>query len=336
MSENKIITDIRFSIIVPIYNTEKYLNKCIDSILKQTYSNFELILVDDGSTDSSGEICDDYAKKYDFIKVIHQENLGVSVARNVGLDVARYEWISFVDSDDWVESEVLEILSKHIVDENADIYSFNMNVSNESGSLVRTCIFNKENRIFIFENENERFNYFYNILVQGKAGQTVWERVFRKDIIEKNNLRFISRDIVSAEDQAFVFQYMLYVNKISALSDIFYNYRVRKGSLTNIVDRNLLLSKLYNFAVIGYNNAEKQGMKYFCNQFYKLYFVLLENRVSYLLANEAFVEVHKKLKAIRNFPLHKKWCRQIDLMLFRDIKLFWGLIKKYIKKLLRN
>lgn len=95
----------KISIIVPVYNVEKYLRKCIDSILNQTFKDFELILIDDGSTDESGKICDEYNLKDNRIKVIHKENGGLSSARNAGLDIAQGEYIGFVDSDDWIESD---------------------------------------------------------------------------------------------------------------------------------------------------------------------------------------------------------------------------------------
>ena len=109
------------SVIVPVYNTEKFLHQCIDSILKQTFNDFELILIDDGSTDYSGTICDEYAIKDSRIKIFHQENQGVSAARNVGIDNAQGEYITFVDSDDYIINYALEILYKDIVNFDADI-----------------------------------------------------------------------------------------------------------------------------------------------------------------------------------------------------------------------
>ena len=91
------------SVIVPVYNVEKYLNRCVESIMNQTYKNLQIILIDDGSNDRSGKICDEYAEKDKRIEVIHKENAGVSAARNKGLDKAKGEWITFVDADDWIE-----------------------------------------------------------------------------------------------------------------------------------------------------------------------------------------------------------------------------------------
>ena len=108
------------SVIVPVYNTEKYLDRCIQSVLAQTYTNWELLLIDDGSTDSSGTICDQYAAEDNRIRVFHKENGGVSSARNLGLDNAKGEWITFVDSDDWVEPSMLKELLAIALDNDAD------------------------------------------------------------------------------------------------------------------------------------------------------------------------------------------------------------------------
>ena len=109
------------SVIIPVYNVEKYLPECIESVLKQTHTNLEIILVDDGSPDNSPQICDEYAQKDSRIKVIHKENGGVSSARNEGLKIAKGEWISFIDADDWVEKNFCEILLNKAVKTQSDI-----------------------------------------------------------------------------------------------------------------------------------------------------------------------------------------------------------------------
>ena len=105
---------MKISIIIPVYNVEKYLRECLDSILAQSYKDFEIILVDDGSTDSSGNICDEYSMKYENIKVLHKNNNGLSSARNAGLDIAQGEYILFIDSDDVVSPVMLETLMAHV------------------------------------------------------------------------------------------------------------------------------------------------------------------------------------------------------------------------------
>lgn len=113
--------DHLISVIVPVYNVEKYLKRCVDSVVNQTYRNLEIILVDDGSPDSSGAMCDDFAKSDSRIKVIHKANGGLSSARNIGIDTSTGEYITFIDSDDWIEPETYEFLYKKIVEYSADV-----------------------------------------------------------------------------------------------------------------------------------------------------------------------------------------------------------------------
>lgn len=112
--------DVWISVIVPVYNVEKYLNRCVDSLINQTYKNLEIILVDDGSTDSSPRICDDYKKKYEAVKVIHKKNGGLSSARNTGIKQASGDYIGFVDSDDWVAEDTYEYLLKILLQTNSE------------------------------------------------------------------------------------------------------------------------------------------------------------------------------------------------------------------------
>lgn len=122
------------SIIVPIYNVEQYLPRCIDSLIRQTYRNIEIILVDDGSPDSCGEICEEYSKKDNRIKVIHKQNGGLSDARNAGLDIAQGDYLLFVDSDDWIEDETCETVLKFAIENKADIVPFGIAKVYENGT----------------------------------------------------------------------------------------------------------------------------------------------------------------------------------------------------------
>ena len=137
----------KISIIVPVYQAEKYISKCIESIVNQTYKNLEIILVDDGSTDRSGEICDEYGKKDNRIVVVHNKNKGVSVARNCGLDIATGDYITFVDSDDYIDlqmySEMMKVVEKYSCDV---VYS---------GSVVKTQIQSFYNELIYVVEEGE-------------------------------------------------------------------------------------------------------------------------------------------------------------------------------------
>ena len=121
------------TVVIPIYNVEKYLRKCVDSVEKQTYKNFEVILVDDGSTDSSGELCDALAKENDNIRVIHQENRGLGGARNTGIESCNTEYIMFLDSDDYIHPELLKKCMDVLKKNNCDIVLLDMISVNEQG-----------------------------------------------------------------------------------------------------------------------------------------------------------------------------------------------------------
>lgn len=124
------------SVIIPIYNVEKYLKKCIDSIINQTYKNLEIILVDDGSPDNCGKICDEYAKKDQRIRVIHKKNGGLSDARNAGIDIAKGKYIAFVDSDDYVEKEYIEIMYKELKKNNVKIVQCGINKISDNEEII--------------------------------------------------------------------------------------------------------------------------------------------------------------------------------------------------------
>lgn len=254
---------MKFSIIVPVYNVEKYLEKCIQSLVEQTYKDFEVILVDDGSKDSSGEICDKYAEKYSFMKVIHQENRGLSGARNTGLKNAVGEWIAFVDSDDCVETNMLRILAGEIDKTDAELYSFNMQKVNYAGEVVEKLIYNVENYITELKDERQKFDYYFHILMQYKAGWEVCSRIFKRKIIYDNNLEFIATDLIFAEDYLFTFQYLLYVEKIGSLCNIFYKYYQRDQSILHNVNYKTVLERLWRFAEIGYQSVCEKNMKIF-------------------------------------------------------------------------
>lgn len=125
------------SIIIPVYNVERYLNKCLDSIINQTYKNLEIVLVDDGSTDRSGLICDDYAAKDNRVIVLHKENSGVSEARNIGLKHSTGEFIGFVDGDDYVDRQMYELLLERLESDNSDMAACNYLQVDEEGGVYK-------------------------------------------------------------------------------------------------------------------------------------------------------------------------------------------------------
>ena len=190
----------KISVIVPVYNVEKYLHRCIDSILTQTFTDFELLLIDDGSKDNSGKICDEYAEKDKRIRVFHKENGGVSSARNLGLDNAGGEWICFADSDDWVKNNWLEIFSK----------SFN------HGDLIISGYYEVKNNTII--REKGVFNQpsllsTVSILEKKNIFGYLWCKCFKRSIINKYQIRFGLKYRIW-EDVEFIYSYMQRINTV--------------------------------------------------------------------------------------------------------------------------
>lgn len=207
------------SVIVPIYNNEKYLAKCIDSILVQEYRDFELILIDDGSRDGSGSICDQYAIQDERIVVIHQKNKGVSVARNKGLSIARGNYVTFIDSDDWVMPEYLSVLNKNMTPEG--LSTCNVSDKNSFCGMERMEYMNKaQAQVSVFSYSG----------IQGFPFCKLYDR----KVIEDNQIRF-AEDIALCEDLLFNIQYIsVTTGKICRDNrQLYYYYNNPSGALHN-------------------------------------------------------------------------------------------------------
>lgn len=214
------------SIIIPVYNAAPYLGRCLDSILAQTYSFKELILIDDGSKDGSGKICDEYAKKDSRIQVYHNENQGASAARNFGLDKATGDYISFIDSDDWMEPTFYEdFFGKE--EFLYDIY-FQNYVLHKADC---TKELHELNPIAIQEkNGNDIDEAILYLMKEVKFGWS-WIKLFKLSILKENNVRF-AEDICLREDELLAFQYCRHINSICVRSQANYHYYIYQASLT--------------------------------------------------------------------------------------------------------
>lgn len=208
------------SIIIPVYNTEKYLQECIDSVLAQTYENFELLLINDGSKDGSPQICDAYAAKDDRVKVFHQENAGVSAARNKGLDNATGEYVSFVDADDTVIPEYLEKMMGAMSTERIDLVSFGYCKIYEDNKKVFPCSPTKSN--------GTAENLLTNLIVENET-LTPWMCLVRRNIVFNHKISFIE-GCRYGEDQEFVYKLLVHCSKVTAVESSLYNYRIWNGS----------------------------------------------------------------------------------------------------------
>ncbi len=217
------------SIIIPVYKVEKYLEKCIESVLKQTYTNLQIILVDDGSPDNCGKICDEYAKKDSRIEVIHKANGGLSDARNVGISKAKGRYIGFVDSDDYIKEDMYEILLNLIKKYDADVSICNLYDVIDGNE----CIRNKENGI----REYSRIDILKEILLDKNIQSYAWNKLYKKELFDEIKYPIGKK----YEDIGTTFYLFEKCNKIVVTSEPEYYYLKRADSLVNNVTESTIL-----------------------------------------------------------------------------------------------
>lgn len=213
------------SIIIPVYNAEKFLVKCLDSVKNQTYQELEIILVNDGSTDNSGLICEEYAQKDHRFIVLHKENGGVSSARNMGLKVAKGEYIGFVDPDDWIDPEMFENLYQLMTEYQADVSMCGYFMENVSGKTLNQTI---QPYILTF-NRKDALNTIQNI--NGFQG-FVCNKLFSANLIRQNPVILFDPDIAYGEDMLFCCQYFLKCKNIVYDSTPYYHYVLHAANAT--------------------------------------------------------------------------------------------------------
>lgn len=209
------------SIIVPVYNVEQYLDECLTSIIGQTYTNLEIILIDDGSTDASGKMCDEYTEKDKRIKVVHKENGGQAGAKNIGLDICMGEYIAFVDSDDYVAPEYIEYMYKLLKKYNVAVSGckwrfvyFNGNLEAQGKALIENVESQKD---------------FYKNLLYGRRAVGQWGYLYKRSIFD--NLRY--REGIIFEDSDLVYKIFAKCDNTVISNNQLYYYRLRQGSTTN-------------------------------------------------------------------------------------------------------
>lgn len=210
------------SVIVPIYNVEKYLIRCISSIMEQTYQELEIILVDDGSPDNCGQICDEYATKDNRIKVIHKKNGGLSSARNAGLDIATGQYISFIDSDDYIEIDMYEKMFNYLNKHEADIVICEVNDVDEENNIL-------DKKVIYTSKEPEVMNST-EVMRRYLMGEWTasWDKLYKRDLF--NKIRFPEGKI--NEDVAIMLHVFEQTETVVYIKDTLYNYRQRANSIT--------------------------------------------------------------------------------------------------------
>ncbi len=286
----------KISVIVPIYNVEKYLSKCIESIIHQTYSELEMILVNDGSTDGCGKICDEFQKKDSRIKVIHKENGGLSDARNVGIEMATGDYIFCIDSDDYIDLDMFDYCLKELEKEEADIVVCGTKIDFEDGTTKIKTNQNKE--ILSTKEALIKLNSFSSF------DMSVCNKIFKKEIV-KGILFPVGK---KSEDYFVMFQYFHRANKIVVLPEAKYHYFQRPNSISrgkNITHDYIEGAKAQQeFFKKNYPDIEFVGNTAYAFSYIATYNRYLKNKISIpqQLKDEFRKEVKKYLKDIRQNP----------------------------------
>ena len=317
------------SVIVPVYNAEKYLSKCLDSLINQTLKDIEIICIDDCSTDNSLQILNSYAKKDSRIKVIHlNKNKKQGGARNAGLDIAKGKYITFVDADDYVDSIYCEVLHKNIIENDADLVIANItNYINSENERLKNIKRDFDKYYKKTQFKNGLLNYSFNDGVDFRTGAVA--KLYRADIININNIRFPENLI--QEDEAFYWYYMVSVSKIFILNDSIYNRLFHEESTMfkkiynnqGSEDFLKILEEIYRFLNENkmFNKYKKKYKKYFNSFIYNVYNDNLSKKDrKILLSNLRYLAIKCKVPltyffSIMNVPLNDgKWRKVIRIL----------------------
>lgn len=235
------------SVIIPVYNVEKFLRECVDSVINQTYENLEIILVDDGSTDSSGKICDEYVDKDERVTVVHQKNGGLSQARNRGLEESTGEYIYFLDSDDYITENSFEILLGIVEKDGSDIVFFDAKSFADTNDFVVKQNYIRKN----IYNTDTGYNVFSAMAKNGEYHSAVPLLFFKKSLLAESKITFIP-DILY-EDMVFTYQIFCTASVVSQCSEALYFRRYRKNSITSSVKNR---KNFLSFIAVYKNNVE--------------------------------------------------------------------------------
>lgn len=320
----------KVSIIVPVYNVEKYLDRCMESLLNQTLKDIEIILVDDGSPDNCPQMCDDYAKKDSRVKVVHKQNAGLGYARNSGLDVASGEYVAFVDSDDYVDTSMYETLWNEACSSKMDVVFCGFRIEQRNGiwkdsnEVAERTEWNGEGvKDFILD----MIACAPYVKKERKYEMSVWHSIYKTSIIENNRIRFHSEREVVSEDFPFQVEFLLRANKVVYLPLVFYYYCLNGTSLTTTFkpekyERFKALYKLLNDQLTDIPESQLRTDRFFIGyvrsfllHLFNTDFADKKELVRIICNDNIWVDIHNRYKPsyltaypsmIYSFIIHKK------------------------------
>jgi len=327
----------KVSVIIPVYNTKDYLDKCVHSILKQTYQNLEILLVDDGSSDGSAVLCDKLALEDSRIKVIHKQNEGQASARNLGIHAASGEYIMFVDSDDWLDIDAIETLVDHANRNKVDVIHFNYVREFLNKSVFKKNTFLEE-RVYDGDECND-----IRRLILGLSGETLAYlenmrflapctlKMYRADIIQNFDVTFVSlREIGAFEDGLFNFCVFSRVKRFEFLNRAYYHYRKTNKNATTVKYRpDYINRQLKLFSILASIIHKEEAWDLYKDAFQShILYATMEIAFNALNREGSTKERYKEIKSVLNHPFFVKVYKDSDLSY---LKLKWKIYFFFIK-----
>lgn len=296
---------VKVSIIIPVYNAEKYISTCLESVNLQTYRDFEVILVDDGSKDESKRICESFCQMYPKqYKYYWQENSGVSAARNLGIAKATGEWIMFIDADDSISEFAIEQLLKSIDEKNDDIiisgYTRRLDEFIVSNEFISYCS-NSLNKLLLNSPNYKKSYTKLGRLFDDIVLMTVWGKLYRKSIIVDNGLAFNTK-LKVCEDVVFNFEYFTYIRNAIFSYSVLYYYRIAEGSASTKIDQSRIINlcnlveSMLKFQKLHSLDLEQDIIVYCCKMMTIWYRKVKQNRE----LKRSFIDCAKKYKSVLN------------------------------------
>ena len=300
------------SIIVPIYNVETYLPECVDSVLKQGFTDYELIVVDDGSPDRCGAICDQYALKDDSIRVVHKTNGGLSDARNAGLDIAQGKYVFFLDSDDKIVPDLLETVVPYM-EQGYELTAFTLKGFYDDGMVQLP--WKRKTGSFFMNTPEERRDFIHREIVQATIGWEAWSRMFVRDIIERHQLRFADNRKIFAEDMCFSLCYCAHIRKAISLDACLYYYRQRRDSIMGTYTGKNNLDRIeYLAEAVQSHYSRCEDCSLLVQSFPLLHVQILMSQFIFQIQYAADPEKHREevISSLRNWPQTRKMIHTVQ------------------------
>ncbi len=305
------------SIIIPMYNTELYISKCLESVVSQTYPNLEILLLNDGSTDRTEEICQFFVQDDPRVKLINKENSGQADTRNRGLEMAQGDYILFVDSDDYLAPDLVEKSLREMKLYKSDLVIFNCyhvytNTGVEKMYMERDFF----EGAYDVSSDVNRLKFITNTFLNCRCGFELWNRLFRADIIREHNLKIPEFQPVMSEDLCFNLLYLLYASKIYVSNRRSYYYLRRENSNAGQAAEVSQINRCNEISKFVYDYTVEKGMDYFTDNYYMIHMLLLYPEIM-----DRPIKVMKdRLRGVTELEYCRQMLKKTGLNLIPEIK----------------